>query len=132
MLGAERAKASDLRQPRFELRQPRRPWRTIHGWFRDPAFASNQIAAIVPLWHIGQAEAEKITLRIQSVAAAPKPASEFRRRREQLHLTVRQLALAMGVSPGLISMMQTGKRPIRRVYWLALAQLELLAALHDA
>ncbi|MBS0524139.1 MAG: helix-turn-helix transcriptional regulator [Proteobacteria bacterium] len=71
-------------------------------------------------------------MTIQYVAAAPRPASEFRRRREQLRLTVRQLALALDVSPGLISMMQNGKRPIRRVYWLALAQLELLAALDDA
>lgn len=68
---------------------------------------------------------------ITSSAPAPQDASEFRRRRERLQLGVRELAAAMGVSPGLVSMMQNGKRPIRRVYWLALAQVELRAAGED-
>jgi len=69
---------------------------------------------------------------ITSSAPASQDASEFRRRRERLQLGVRELAAAMGVSPGLVSMMQNGKRPIRRVYWLALAQVELRAAAEDA
>jgi transcriptional regulator with XRE-family HTH domain len=69
---------------------------------------------------------------ITSSAPASQDASEFRRRRERLQLGVRELAAAMGVSPGLVSMMQNGKRPIRRVYWLALAQVELRASVEDA
>jgi transcriptional regulator with XRE-family HTH domain len=70
-------------------------------------------------------------MTIDTVSSEPSLASEFRRRRERLGFSVRQLALAMDISPGLVSMMQNGKRPIRRVYWLALSQLELLAVLYD-
>jgi hypothetical protein len=60
-------------------------------------------------------------------SSTPECPLEFRRRREALQLTIRQFSNAMDISPALISLMQNGKRPIRRAYWLALAQLELLA-----
>ena len=70
-------------------------------------------------------------MTIDAASSEPSLAAEFRRRRERLGFSVRQLALAMDISPGFVSMMQNGRRPIRRVYWLALSQLELLAVLHD-
>lgn len=58
------------------------------------------------------------------VAMSP---ADFRARREKLG-TLRTIATALEISPASLSLMETGQQPIRRAYWLALAQLEKMAA----
>ena len=52
---------------------------------------------------------------------------EFRRRRKAMGLSIPEFARAMDLSVGQVSMLENGKRPMRKVYCLALAQLELMA-----
>ncbi len=50
----------------------------------------------------------------------------FRARREKLG-SLRTIAHRLEISPGQLSLMETGRRPFRRLHWLALAQLEKMA-----
>lgn len=54
----------------------------------------------------------------------------FRARREKLG-SLRTIANRLEISPGQLSLMETGRRPFRRLHWLALAQLEEMAAAED-